>query len=432
MNKYGMKIYCRLVPALTLLAVLGGLTSAFAQDNQANKFKLKPGARGKNCLNCHANFAEKLKMPSVHTPVKAGECTGCHNPHDSSHGKLLAANPSKICFTCHADIVPEKAASGHKVVVEGNCIKCHDPHASKNKFNLLASGNELCFGCHKDMGETIKKVKFKHYPVDRGCLNCHNPHASEKSPSLLKADVPTLCVSCHKVEAPAFKKQHMNYPVGKARCTSCHDPHGSDNAGILYANVHRPMANKMCNQCHEEATSPMPFATKRKGFELCRGCHSALFNDVFSKNRIHWPLVDKNGCLHCHNPHAAPEKPLLKAKVADVCGECHADSIEKQKRSLTKHAPVNQGQCTSCHSPHASNNVFLFEQTSAIDLCKTCHDYKQHSTHPVGPTAIDPRNGNASVACTSCHDPHGTENKHMLWYPTVSEMCVQCHTQYQR
>jgi DmsE family decaheme c-type cytochrome len=429
MKNAGMNVRYWLFLALVAVCILGIMASVGAQEN---KFRLKPGAQGKNCLNCHVTFQDKLKQPSVHTPVKAGECASCHNPHASSHGKLLAADPNKICFTCHPDVVSEKARSSHKVVAEGNCIKCHDPHAAKNKFNLLEAGNNLCFGCHKDIGDTVTKVKFKHNPVERGCLNCHNPHASQQAAMLLKEDVPALCLKCHKTGTPAFQKQHMNYPVAKARCTSCHDPHGSDKAGVLFTNVHRPVANKMCNQCHEDPASPKPFATKKTGYELCRGCHSTMVNEAFSKNRIHWPVVDKTGCIHCHNPHAGPVKGLLKAKMIDLCGECHADSIERQKRSQTKHAPIKDGMCTTCHAPHASDNVFLFQQASTIDLCMSCHNYAKHSTHPIGGKALDPRNNNVMVQCTSCHGTHGTENKHMLYYPTATELCVQCHVEHRR
>jgi len=419
---------------LILLAVAAAgmcCTSAFAEAQQ-NKFKLRPGGQGKICLKCHTTFEDKLKMPYVHTPVKAGHCSDCHNPHASSHPKMLNAEVNKVCFNCHKNIVPSAAVSGHKVVVEGNCVACHDPHASKNKFNLVASGNALCFGCHAEMGTAVQGAKFKHSPVTGGCLNCHNPHGSAESAALLKKSVPTLCLGCHKSESPIFKKQHMNYPVAKGRCTTCHNPHGSDRAGILFTNVHRPVANKMCNQCHEEPTSPTPFATRRQGFELCRTCHSTQVNDMFGKNRVHWPLLDKTGCLNCHSPHASTAKALLKSTQITVCGQCHADSIERQMRSETKHAPIKEGQCTACHSPHASNNVFLFEQASSIDLCKSCHNYSQHSTHPLGEGAVDPRNRNSSVACVSCHGTHGTENKHMLWYPTATDLCVQCHTQYKR
>jgi predicted CXXCH cytochrome family protein len=429
MNKEIMKMRLLLFPVLIALGTVGAMTAVSAQEN---KFRLKPGARGKNCLACHVTFEDKIKQPSVHTPVKSGDCASCHNPHAATHGKLLATDTTKICFTCHPGMVPEKARSSHKVVAEGACMKCHDPHAAKNKFNLLEAGNALCFGCHKELGESVQKVKFKHNPVQKGCLTCHDPHAGKQSLSLLKDDVPGLCVKCHKTDKQSFQKQHMNYPVAKARCTSCHDPHGSDKAGILFTNVHRPVANKMCNQCHAEPTSPSPFATKKPGFELCRGCHSAMLNDAFSKNRIHWPLVDKTGCVHCHNPHGGPVKGLLKTKMIVLCGECHADSIERQQRSMTKHAPIKDGLCTTCHAPHASDNLFLFEKAATSDVCKTCHDYKQHSSHPIGESALDPRNKNVSVQCASCHGTHGTEYKKMLYYPTTTELCVQCHVEHKR
>ncbi len=431
MKKYGVTVQYWLFLVLAAAVALGAGAPAEAQQQQ-NKFKLKPGGQGKICLTCHVTFTEKLKQPFVHTPVKAGQCSECHNPHASSHGKMLEAETNKICFKCHAGIIPDKARSSHKVVAEGNCVKCHDPHASRNKSNLLAAGNELCFGCHTKMADTVAKVRFKHNPVEKGCLNCHSPHASAKSDSLLKEEVPGLCLKCHKAGTPVFLKQHANYPVQKGRCTSCHNPHGSDRAGVLFTNVHRPVASKMCSQCHDDPASPTPFATKKAGLELCKSCHSNLVNEALSKNRIHWPVVDKTGCLHCHNPHASPEKTLLKASMANLCGECHADSLERMKRADTKHMPVKDGLCTTCHSPHASDNVFLFEQASTIDLCKTCHDFSKHQTHPIGPKFIDPRNRNAMVQCASCHATHGTENKHMLYYPTATEMCIQCHSDYKR
>jgi predicted CXXCH cytochrome family protein len=157
-----------------------------------------------------------------------------------------------------------------------------------------------------------------------------------------------------------------------------------------------------------------------------------MVNDALNKNRIHWPVTDKTGCVHCHTPHASSQAALLKAPMITLCGGCHADSVDRMKRANTKHVPVKEGLCTTCHAPHASNNLFLFPQASLIDMCGTCHDYQKHQTHPIGDKVADPRNRNVSVLCASCHATHGTENKHMLYYPTATEMCVQCHMQYRR
>jgi len=404
------------------------LVSAYSQD----KFKLKTGARGKLCLNCHVTFTDILKKSFVHTPVKTGECSVCHNPHASSYGKMLSDDTGKVCLKCHSQLISENARSVHKVALEGNCSLCHDPHASNNKFNLLKSGNELCFGCHKDINESVVKAKFKHPPVDKGCVSCHNPHASNKGVFLLKDTLPSLCLQCHKTDKPSFMNQHMNYPVAKANCSTCHNPHGSDKGGILFNNVHKPVSSKMCNQCHEEPTSQNPFRVKKVGFELCRGCHSNMVNNIFNKNRLHWPLLSKKGCLSCHSPHATTQNMLLKAPMITLCSECHSDTIKRQERSQTKHPPIQEGNCTVCHTPHADNNPFLFNNASIIDLCGTCHEWQKHSSHPIGEKFIDPRNKNLTVQCLSCHRSHGTENKYFIHFPTISELCTQCHVQFRR
>ena len=117
--------------ALLLAAVLAVPGAAAAQSAAtAQKFKLKPGAVGQACLECHATFQDVLKKPFVHTPVKSKDCAGCHNPHAAQHGKLLDASPSQTCLACHADVVPKNARSTHRPVEEKGCAGCHDPHAS--------------------------------------------------------------------------------------------------------------------------------------------------------------------------------------------------------------------------------------------------------------------------------------------------------------
>lgn len=403
-----------------------------SRETIESKFNLKPGAQQKVCLTCHPQFEDLLKKPSVHTPVKNPGCIACHSPHAANHAKQLSAEVSAICLTCHAKIMPKGARSAHKPALEGKCVQCHDPHASDNKNNLRKAGNDLCYDCHKEKGEEIKKVKFKHAPVEQGCTNCHNPHAAPKAAALLKDQVPDLCKDCHDTKTAIFVKQHMNYPVANTRCTICHSVHGSNRAGLIYDTAHKPFANKSCNLCHEGPTAPNPLALKKKGFELCRGCHNNAINDMFSKNRLHWPVLGKEGCLNCHNPHASPQAGLLKTKPIPLCGGCHADTIQRQEKSVTKHEPIKDGQCMSCHVPHASDNAFLFIQASTVDLCATCHDWMKHSTHPVGEKVIDKRNKNLTVQCLSCHRAHGTEFKKMLPFGTVSELCTQCHAEYQR
>ena len=396
------------------------------------KFKLKPGAHGKVCLGCHSDFEDKLKLPAIHTPVKAGACVDCHSPHASDHGKMLAKPPEAICVSCHATIVPAEAKSVHAALRKGGCVACHDPHASPNKNQLLKPVGELCVGCHQDIGAQIAKVKFHHPPVITGCVTCHDPHASAKSETLLVRDQGSLCASCHKPDQPAMTKAHMGYPVSKGRCTSCHDPHGSDAQAMLWPSVHKPVATRSCGQCHNDPGSANALKTKRQGIDVCRGCHGEVVGDAMNAKRLHWPVADKIACLNCHGPHATKAPKLVRGPLTSVCGNCHADTIRRQERSETKHPPVESGDCTSCHAPHGSDNPFLLAAPDELQLCGTCHDWQNHTGHPIGPKAVDPRNKNLTVSCESCHRAHGTEFKHFAHLDTKGDLCVQCHERFRR
>ncbi len=392
-----------------------------------NPFRLKPGASGDTCLECHTTFEETLKLSSVHAPVRDGECTGCHNPHAAEHGALLSVGSEAMCTQCHEDLVPETPRSAHAMVLSGDCGACHDPHATDYENNLLSEGNSLCEGCHEGIAEAASSAKFSHGPVEQGCETCHDPHASGESEFLLRSGEPELCVSCHDTNRASFGQQHMNYPVEEARCSSCHDPHGSNTGGILWATVHRPVVNKMCNQCHNQPTAANALALKKEGTELCRGCHSTMLNEMMLKDRLHWPIADSVSCQHCHSPHASKEAGLLPAKPAELCGECHADTIARQERSVTKHAPIEEGECTACHSPHSSDDAFLLASGDSIELCGTCHEWETHSTHPIGEKVLDSRNVNLSLDCSSCHRSHGSEHKYFAPLDPDSELCVDCH-----
>ncbi len=404
--------------------------TAAATPAQEKAYSLKPGARGTLCVSCHAAFQETLKLPVVHKPVKTGDCVGCHNPHASSHGMLLAAEPGAVCARCHASMAATTTAgarSVHAPVAQGACVKCHDPHASKNKGLQLQAGSVLCYSCHADIQKRVAAAQFKHSPVERDCLGCHDPHSSKDGEHLLKKPVPEVCTSCHRTDQPAFARQHMNYPVGKADCTSCHDPHGSSQRGMLWSTVHAPVANKMCGQCHQDAASPKALATKKTGLDLCRSCHAELVNGMLAKNRLHWPAVDRTGCLNCHNPHASVQPALLKKPPQSLCADCHETTVKTLETAAVKHAPAAAGECSTCHDPHASNAEFLFTAAGELALCANCHDYQKHSNHPLGGNKTDPRNPNVGLDCSSCHAPHASSFKAFVYENPDSDLCVQCH-----
>src|SRR3989304_1449245 len=88
----GSIMMLRTKTSLVLLAIVS--TMAFSLSYSQDKFRLKPGAKGKVCLTCHEAFKEKLKLPFLHTPVKAGDCSDCHNPPTPSPGAPAAGGSS--------------------------------------------------------------------------------------------------------------------------------------------------------------------------------------------------------------------------------------------------------------------------------------------------------------------------------------------------
>jgi len=421
-------IVAMIIVVLPFLFLVTG-NKAFASKEK--DFKLKPGAEGKLCFKCHSDFSKQLEKRYVHSPVKNGECTGCHNPHASDHGKMLAESRDKVCASCHGTMISKNAQSSHKIVREGKCTLCHDPHASNNRNNLIKSGNELCFTCHKDVAAYLKDLSVPHEPLS-DCLACHNPHSSDDGDHLLTANPPQLCLDCHDISSKLLAVAHKGYPVQNASCIACHNPHGSNQKNILYDQVHPPVAKGMCNQCHEDPNSANPLATKRKGYKLCRGCHNDEVNDIMGANRLHWAVVGKNGCISCHNPHASQNDALLKGSMLNVCGSCHNDTIQRMKKSVTKHKPIAEGDCTACHSPHSSDNVLLFNKPKILDVCGSCHEWMTHSTHPIGDKYTDPRNENLKLSCLSCHRAHGTEYEHLIPFPEQTNLCVDCHENLRR
>ena len=168
------------------------------------------------CLACHTDFEQTLKKRSVHTPVRAGDCSGCHDPARlvarqaavARHGRNLRRVPR------HADS-REREERATRSWPTGQCGKCHDPHASDNPNNLLARGNDLCFGCHKALGESIGRPSSAR-PGGAGLPDVPRRAWIRPVGHLLKSragGVPGL----PQAEHAAFLARHMNYPVAKAR-----------------------------------------------------------------------------------------------------------------------------------------------------------------------------------------------------------------------
>jgi predicted CXXCH cytochrome family protein len=183
----------------------------------------------KRCVNRQAEG--KFSGSVVHGPVSEGQCMKCHDIHASDKSKLLKADVPELCLDCHDEpmkdarkkllsstkaVFEDTELNPHKPFADGDCLCCHDPHASSH-YRLLNDGrrNEsfyttyskekyICFGCHSEKPflepRTLTETKFRngnlnlHYrhvnrKKGRSCKACHHHHAS-KYTALIREQAP--------------------------------------------------------------------------------------------------------------------------------------------------------------------------------------------------------------------------------------------------
>lgn len=405
------------------------------------------------CAMCHEAMNKKKV---IHAPVMGGDCTFCHNPHQSSERGLLKEKRPQLCLQCHAESLV-KNMSVHKPVGGGNCSACHDMHQSDLPKLLVKEGNELCLSCHSAVKSLLNAGKTVHPAVEQGCLICHSPHSSQNN-SLLSAGMPGLCAQCHE---PKNTKKTVHAPIMGGDCTSCHNPHRSPNKAMLKdlmpalcfqchpdsmmkkKVMHPPVAAGDCSACHDNHQSDFPNRLVLEGNALCFQCHPDKEEGLKTKKTGHYPV--KQSCILCHNPHGTEYPSLLSAPVPDLCASCHPNEVAARQRSAVKHEPMTDGKsCRNCHDPHFSDQPRLLV-AAQMELCLSCHNKELETGKGkiANMKALLDANKNAHGPiqggdCVSCHNPHGSGFWRILarfypaeFYSTFTEekydLCFGCH-----
>ncbi len=231
----------------------------------------------------------------------------------------------------------------------------------------------------------------------------------------------TPCIQCHDKSKRAEKKS----------CKTCH----SDIIGNSAGWAHGPAANWECTSCHNPAYDKngvhyQPFFLG--GYRLCISCHISkrVWLDM---HHIHGP-VGTGKCTVCHNPHAGRFKFQLRAEGKEgICLICHTvKKKELSEKGMRVHAILEAEGCVICHSPHASNHRYQLYK-KIVDLCTSCHPkYKgMKRGHPVEGHPLyggkDPIHPQRPFTCASCHDPHGSFYDCLLIGAPGSSLCFKCH-----
>ena len=332
-------------------------------------------AGAKLCYQCHDAMGRKL---TVHSPVKDGGCTDCHNPHGSNVGRFLLPaehDLTELCLNCHdSELFTNNVV--HGPAASGACIQCHDPHESNQPSLLKNPPQDICTSCHTEIADGMANSPVIHAAVkESSCTSCHNPHSSP-APKLLQKDIEELCMDCHGDVGRKAKKSK-----------------------VKHAALYRP---EKCSACHATHFSNFPALLNQSEQEVCLSCHG---NDDYSKSKplkniakeiegkaiLHGPLQDGK-CSACHNPHGSDYTRMLKGAYPksfyqpytkgsyDFCLECHDDNLlrfpETSIYTEFRNGKTNlhylhvsnkyKGRsCRACHQPHAADMEKLMDEEGA-------------------------------------------------------------------
>jgi DmsE family decaheme c-type cytochrome len=248
--------------------------------------------------------------------------------------------------------------------------------------------------------------------------------------ALLLLVMGAMCVGASPAGAADAKDLVLN---GDAKCTTCHDAEGFPQLFGIGKTKHGTRADPRtptCTSCHGESAAHAQGNGKpdvifgRKAASpagvqnaACLSCHQKDPGRHLWAGSAH--EAREVACASCHNIHSGHDKVRDKLTQPEVCYTCHAGTRIKENKPW--HHPVVEGQmaCTDCHNPHGSIGPALMKRDTVVDTCYTCHAEKR------GPFVHD--HPPVDENCAICHEVHGTSTENML-KTRQPFLCQSCHT----
>jgi DmsE family decaheme c-type cytochrome len=225
-----------------------------------------------------------------------------------------------------------------------------------------------------------------------------------------------------------------------ATCTRCHDESETLPILSIYQTAHGVRADERtpsCQSCHGESTKHLggnvegkgrpspdiifvkhnfPLSAANDRADKCITCHNGTA-------RSHWEgsqhQVNDVACNDCHKVHQAKDAVREKKTQQDVCFACHKEQRAQTHRISTHPLAAGKMACSDCHNPHGSTGPKLLIKNSINETCYTCHAEKR------GPFLWE--HSSATDDCSNCHTPHGSTNTPLL-KARVPWLCQECHS----
>jgi len=318
------------------------------------------------------------------------------------------------------------------------CTNCHDPYTLKEPKFLIESKEKLCLGCHTIQREELQLGHY-HHPAKLGqCILCHSPHGTALEHQM-RHEVNLVCEMCHTGHKELLAQDYPHRAVVENKCVLCHAPHGSTvekrlkkvsddlcldchketKKDLQRAQVHQPLLTGQCISCHNPHGGDNRYRLLAKGRDLCLRCHWEKTKE-FTKVHQHSGAELKDDCLTCHTAHCADFKGMLISEKSKLCSSCHQEVLAQFAELY--HHPIEADEkivsCTSCHNPHGTEEGRRLLK-EGNNLCFSCHPEIESSY-------LNSAHDDDDILCTACHQPHGSSNeKHLIL--DKSKLCYLCH-----
>lgn len=390
-------------------------------------------------------------------------CTRCHDPHVSSGPRLSPfATERETCYQCHN-------GSGASANIQADFGEATLGASTKASFHPVPSAKDgvqlVCTDCHTPHWNGTEVTKQ---------LRIHNLDGSYTYSTPAAPLGNTFCYSCHGAPStyPAPLGDHSSFqtsihntaanvpdpPSGSAiKCLACHAPHATDT----------PRLGARWDQKVSPAPDP---SVEKSGEDLCYTCHTGTTNSsggpdvnspatdpfaAFTAGTNDYTTTDGDPVAIFHHP-IAPSDQASGARTVE-CASCHNSHIVDRTDSATTSKIVNPGNVNLEWYVNWLVNSSNWDMnrtspwTDMVSFCESCHVSAAttqpvtaganvpYTVHMVNDTATEGgrphdkfsadryntqeiHGSGAKLACTACHDVHGSSNAFALKERVVSAM----------
>jgi predicted CXXCH cytochrome family protein len=393
-----------------------------------------PLAGRDDCLVCHGPGGVK-PFPADHQGRTNEMCTVCHQVSATAaastpQATAAAAIPTiphpiagrEDCLVCHGPGGVKPFPADHEGRTSDTCLGCHEvaaavvPEVTPEATATLPPsvqvvptpiqepelfGENTCVSCHQGLGGAFAQITADwsasvHSTQGVGCVSCHggDPTKADAAEAMspeagflgvpAKDRIPGLCGSCHTnvdlmrpFNLPTdqldqyWQSQHgealLAGDQNVATCFDCHDGHRVLKTSDPTSQVYPTNEPAMCARCHADEALMGQYGIPTDQYKLYQSSVHGMA--VLQNQDLRAPT-----CSTCHGKHGAAPPGLQQ--VANVCGQCHAQTEEYYLQGAHKTGMTGSGApaCITCHGQHdvAVPTLDLFLGTDERH-CGICH-----------------------------------------------------------